>query len=151
MQSWYPSKFPSVSGSAHTLKSLSIPPFFVWLGKVYEMNKYYSFTKHMNEPGILVLSKKFYDKLPEDLFIPPDALEVFLETFQGPLDLLCQLHDGRTYADLVPHTVEMSDGTVHLRVLDLPTLIAVKSATGRARDQLVVPILVALRRELEEE
>ena len=26
------------------------PPFFVWLGKVYEMNKYYSFTKHMNEP-----------------------------------------------------------------------------------------------------
>lgn len=28
---------------------------------------------------------------PKDLFIPPDALEVFLETFEGPLDLLLYL------------------------------------------------------------
>ncbi len=28
---------------------------------------------------------------PEDLYIPPDALEVFLETFEGPLDLLLYL------------------------------------------------------------
>ena len=34
---------------------------------------------------------KRIDKLPEDLYIPPDALEVFLETFQGPLDLLLYL------------------------------------------------------------
>ena len=27
-------------------------------------------------------------KLPNDLYIPPDALEVFLEAFEGPLDLL---------------------------------------------------------------
>lgn len=30
-------------------------------------------------------------QLPEDLYIPPDALEVFLETFEGPLDLLLYL------------------------------------------------------------
>lgn len=30
-------------------------------------------------------------KLPDDLYIPPDALEVLLETFQGPLDLLLYL------------------------------------------------------------
>ena len=29
--------------------------------------------------------------LPLDLYIPPDALEVFLETFEGPLDLLLYL------------------------------------------------------------
>ncbi len=29
--------------------------------------------------------------LPEDLYIPPDALKVFLETFEGPLDLLLYL------------------------------------------------------------
>jgi len=29
--------------------------------------------------------------LPTDLYIPPEALEVFLETFQGPLDLLLYL------------------------------------------------------------
>ncbi len=28
---------------------------------------------------------------PEDLYIPPDALEVILETFEGPLDLLLYL------------------------------------------------------------
>ena len=27
-------------------------------------------------------------QLPEDLYIPPDALAVFLESFEGPLDLL---------------------------------------------------------------
>src|SRR4029079_6260467 len=30
-------------------------------------------------------------ELPRDLYIPPDALEVFLETFEGPLDLLLYL------------------------------------------------------------
>jgi segregation and condensation protein A len=30
-------------------------------------------------------------KLPTDLYIPPDALEVFLEAFEGPLDLLLYL------------------------------------------------------------
>src|SRR5699024_5643272 len=32
-----------------------------------------------------------YDELPEDLYIPPDALRIFLETFEGPLDLLLYL------------------------------------------------------------
>jgi segregation and condensation protein A len=31
------------------------------------------------------------EKLPEDLYIPPDALKVFLESFEGPLDLLLYL------------------------------------------------------------
>ena len=30
-------------------------------------------------------------KLPQDLYIPPDALEVFLDSFEGPLDLLLYL------------------------------------------------------------
>lgn len=32
-----------------------------------------------------------YVKLPDDLYIPPDALEVFLEAFEGPMDLLLYL------------------------------------------------------------
>ena len=27
-------------------------------------------------------------EVPKDLYIPPDALEIFLETFEGPFDLL---------------------------------------------------------------
>ncbi|MES2213035.1 MAG: ScpA family protein [Pseudomonadota bacterium] len=42
------------------------------------------------ESGIRVMGEAF-TVLPEDLYIPPDALEVFLETFQGPLDLLLYL------------------------------------------------------------
>src|SRR5699024_3810951 len=30
-------------------------------------------------------------ELPEDLYIPPDALEIILEAFEGPLDLLLYL------------------------------------------------------------
>lgn len=31
------------------------------------------------------------EKLPDDLYIPPDALQIFLEAFEGPLDLLLYL------------------------------------------------------------
>ncbi|QFT54152.1 Segregation and condensation protein A [Microbulbifer sp. THAF38] len=41
-------------------------------------------------PLALVLGEAFTD-LPPDLFIPPDALEVILEAFEGPLDLLLYL------------------------------------------------------------
>jgi segregation and condensation protein A len=32
-----------------------------------------------------------FTEVPKDLYIPPDALEVFLEAFEGPLDLLLYL------------------------------------------------------------
>ncbi|MEA5445783.1 ScpA family protein [Gammaproteobacteria bacterium AB-CW1] len=41
-------------------------------------------------PFALVQGEPFTN-LPKDLYIPPDALEVFLEAFEGPLDLLLYL------------------------------------------------------------
>jgi segregation and condensation protein A len=41
-------------------------------------------------PVAMVQGEPFIE-LPHDLYIPPDALEVFLETFEGPLDLLLYL------------------------------------------------------------
>ncbi|WP_428356255.1 segregation and condensation protein A [Methyloprofundus sp.] len=41
--------------------------------------------------AIAVVSGEPYLELPEDLYIPPEALKVFLETFEGPLDLLLYL------------------------------------------------------------
>lgn len=41
-------------------------------------------------PLAIVLGKPVKE-CPTDLFIPPEALEVFLETFEGPLDLLLYL------------------------------------------------------------
>ena len=44
-----------------------------------------------DEPPFAIVQGKPITNLPEDLYIPPDALEVFLETFEGPLDLLLYL------------------------------------------------------------
>ena len=38
-----------------------------------------------------IVAGKEYHEVPEDLFIPPDALEVLLDSFSGPLDLLLYL------------------------------------------------------------
>jgi segregation and condensation protein A len=50
-----------------------------------------------NMPGVIdqVALAKLYGEplfaMPHDLYIPPDALKVFLEAFEGPLDLLLYL------------------------------------------------------------
>ncbi|MCH9698207.1 MAG: segregation/condensation protein A [Gammaproteobacteria bacterium] len=42
-------------------------------------------------PPLAVVNGEPVLDLPEDLYIPPDALEILLETFEGPLDLLLYL------------------------------------------------------------
>ncbi|HAO31710.1 MAG TPA: segregation/condensation protein A [Candidatus Competibacter sp.] len=42
-------------------------------------------------PPLAKIGGEPYTQLPRDLYIPPDALEVFLEAFEGPLDLLLYL------------------------------------------------------------
>jgi len=45
-----------------------------------------------NAPTILaIIGGEPLMAYPEDLFIPPDALKVLLDSFSGPLDLLCYL------------------------------------------------------------
>ncbi|MEM9529630.1 MAG: ScpA family protein [Pseudomonadota bacterium] len=44
-----------------------------------------------SEMPFAVVGGQPYTRLPTDLYIPPDALEVFLEAFEGPLDLLLYL------------------------------------------------------------
>jgi segregation and condensation protein A len=48
-----------------------------------------------NQPGeqlrLALVYGEAVTELPLDLYIPPDALEVFLEAFEGPLDLLLYL------------------------------------------------------------
>ena len=47
-------------------------------------------TQQKEMPFALIQGAPITD-LPKDLYIPPDALEVFLEAFEGPLDLLLYL------------------------------------------------------------
>ena len=45
----------------------------------------------MLENNNIILNGQEITDIPEDLFIPPDALRVILEQFEGPLDLLLYL------------------------------------------------------------
>lgn len=47
-------------------------------------------------------------ELPKDLYIPPDALEVFLEAFEGPLDLLLYLIRRQNLDILDIHVAEIT-------------------------------------------
>lgn len=72
-----------------------------------------------------------------------------LLTSLGPLDLLGRLHDDRGYDQLLAHSEVLTDGTRQVRVIDLPTLIEIKTTAGRAKDRVVVPMLLELLRERE--
>lgn len=49
-------------------------------------------TPHIQQEMIFAfVDGKPVTEIPQDLYIPPDALEVMLETFEGPLDLLLYL------------------------------------------------------------
>ena len=48
-------------------------------------------TPQQEEMPFAVVQGKELTTLPKDLYIPPDALEVILEAFEGPLDLLLYL------------------------------------------------------------
>ena len=71
-----------------------------------------------------------------------------LITRWGPVDVMGSIGQGMGYADLLPNTIEMEIAAgVSARVLDLPTLIALKEALGGEKDRAVLP---QLRRTLEE-
>jgi predicted nucleotidyltransferase len=71
-----------------------------------------------------------------------------LLTSFGPLDVLRTIGRGRTYEDLLPHAIETDIGDgIHVRVLDLETIIAIKEELGTEKDLAALPLL---RRTLKE-
>ncbi|HTJ95972.1 MAG TPA: ScpA family protein [Rhodocyclaceae bacterium] len=42
-------------------------------------------------PHLVKVYGELFETMPKDLYIPPDALEIILESFEGPLDLLLYL------------------------------------------------------------
>ena len=56
-----------------------------------ETNQGLDAARAQNSATIALIKGESVHELPTDLYIPPEALEVFLETFEGPLDLLLYL------------------------------------------------------------
>lgn len=75
---------------------------------------------------------------------------VLLSTRLGPLDCLGTLIDGRGFEELVSHSESIKDEGVEFLVVDLPTLIEFKTKTGRSKDRLMLPVLIALAEQLED-
>ena len=75
---------------------------------------------------------------------------VLLSTRLGPLDCLGTLIDGRGFEELVSHSESIQDEGVEFLVVDLATLIELKTKTGRAKDRLMLPVLIALAEQLED-
>jgi len=46
---------------------------------------------HQEEIVLATVQGKEVTSLPEDLYVPPNSLKIFLDTFAGPLDLLLYL------------------------------------------------------------
>ena len=66
---------------------------------------------------VALIDGKVFDELPADLYIPPDALEVFLEAFEGPLDLLLYLIRRQNLDILDIEVAEVTEQ--YLRYIDL--------------------------------
>lgn len=66
-----------------------------------------------------------------------------LMTSFGPIDLLCEIGDDEGYEELIEHTVQFTDGELKFDVLSLEKLIEIKKMTGRAKDRLTLPFLIA--------
>lgn len=72
--------------------------------------------------------------------------QFLLRTRLGRVDALGALHDGRGYEELLATAETVDFDGRPLRIIDLQTLIAIKAGTGRAKDRLVLPVLLELAR-----
>ena len=68
-----------------------------------------------------------FEKLPEDLFIPPNALEICLETFSGPMDLLLYL---------IKKEMLKAESSIYEQEVEGSTILVARKACHELEDQL---------------
>jgi len=83
---------------------------------------------------------------PEDLFIPPDALEVILETFEGPLDLLLYLIRKQKFdittlpiADVTKQYMEYVDAMMSLKLELAAEYLLMAAILAEIKSRLLLP------------
>jgi len=98
----------------------------------------------------------FYRRL-DDNFIEPTENDLSGEgpslftTRLGPLDVLAVIEGGKSYGDLLDHTIEIDFRGHTLRVLDLKTLTQLKRNYMEPKDKQRLPVLEETLRQLEDE
>jgi len=69
----------------------------------------------------------------------------------GPLDVLAVIEEGKTYDDLLEHTVDIKFRGHTIKVLDLKMIIELKRASRDPKDKQRLPVLEETLRQLQEE
>ena len=90
------------------------------------------------------------DPLPDD---PGELLgfkNLYLDTSQGPIDLLSEVDGLGQYEQVNQGAIEMDFGEYRCRVLGIDALIAAKQAINRPKDKPVIIELMAIRERLRE-
>jgi len=101
--------------------------------------------------SVEAVHRRFDDKLIE--LKEGDLLgkgHVLLATRIGPIDVLAVIEGGRSYEDLLEHTVDIDFRGHTLRVLDLKTLIELKKTSTDPKDKHRLPVLRETLRQLDE-
>jgi hypothetical protein len=78
-----------------------------------------------------------------------NGLNFTLTTELGDIDLFGEIAEGRKYEDLLPHSFDVEAFGTRFKCVDLPTLIRIKEAAGRAKDLEAVAELRVLLEEKE--
>jgi len=98
----------------------------------------------------------FYRRLDDKLIAPNESDlsgdgHALFTTRLGPVDVLAIIEEGKSYGDLLDHTVEIKFRGHTLRVLDLKMLIQLKKGSTDPKDKQRLPVLKETLRQLEEE
>jgi predicted nucleotidyltransferase len=118
---------------------------------------------HSQSPGNIIKLLAYlqsvdavYRRLDDELLKPKERElsgkgHVLLKTRLGPLDVLGVIEGGKSYEDLLDHTVEIDFRGYTLRVLDLKTLIELKKTSTDSKDKQRLPVFEETLRQLEEQ
>jgi hypothetical protein len=97
-----------------------------------------------------------YHRRPDDQRIEPAEQDLsgeghaLFSTRFGPLDVLAVIEKGKTYDDLIEHTVDVEFRGNTIKVLDLKTIIELKRTSQHPKDQQRLPVLEETLRQLQE-
>jgi hypothetical protein len=80
-----------------------------------------------------------------------NGLNFTLTTRLGDVDLFGEVASGETYNDLLVHSFDVDAFGVRFKCIDLPTLIRIKEAAGRRKDQEAIAELRVLLEESEKQ
>ena len=109
------------------------------------------------ENVIAIVGDTIIESLPTDLYIPPDALEVFLGAFEGPMDLLLYLIRRRNLDILEISVSEVTDQ--YMRYIEMMTALkltlageylAMAATLAEIKSRLLLPRIETVEEEEED-